>query len=103
MTLKEDSEALSREVSDAQDRVEDYEQQADTDATLIDEVGLPSNHSLSHTRAQTKMTGSSRRKRSKHTNKLKKAFWLCTWDRRKWFWNRFLLLGNKLMVNIQKQ
>lgn len=102
MTLKEDSEALSREVADAQDRVEDYEQQADTDATLIDEVGLPGNH-LSHTRAQTKMTGSSRRKRSKHTNKLKRALWFCTWDSRKWFWNRFFLLGNKLTVSIQKQ
>ena len=40
MTLKEDSEALSQEVGDAQDRVEDYEQQADTDATLIDEVSV---------------------------------------------------------------
>ena len=40
MTLKDDSEALSQEVADAQDRVEDYEAQADTDATLIDEVSF---------------------------------------------------------------
>ena len=41
MTLKEDAESLSLDVQDAEQNVASYEQQADSDEAMIEEVGAP--------------------------------------------------------------
>ena len=46
MTLKEDAESLSLDVQDAEQNVASYEQQADSDEAMIEEVGAPPPPSL---------------------------------------------------------